>query len=147
MLQKTAVIAGPILVALLWFYGCGEVARPMDTGPPWQDGPLMDLGFGEDLKIDKDRAIPDPDKATPAPDKAIPSLDLATPDTGIVDAGGADAVPKPDSGPSKPVLLQGGLSTAGGLTSKVQLLEGGFELETTLCNTTKNICLTGGLRP
>ena len=147
MFPKAKDLTRPILVALLLFHGCGEVAHPTDTGPPGQDGPLVDLGSGEDLKIDKDKAIPDPDKATPALDKAIPATDLATPDTGIVDAGGADIVPKPDTGPSKPVLLQGGLSTAGGAGGKVTLLEGGFELGTTLCNTTKNICLTGGLRP
>lgn len=46
------------------------------------------------------------------------------------------------------ILVQSGFSTAGsGAGTTIVLVEGGFEMGEELCNTTKNICITGEIGP
>lgn len=124
--RGVALLAVPLLLL-----GCGEVARDRDTGPA--DSALADK------KVDRGKG--DLTKADTVGPDAL-QADLEVKDTG------SDAV----GPPAKAAFSWGGLISGGPasptvISGNTVLVAGGFESLSTVCATTKSICVTGGVLP
>jgi len=105
----------------------------------------MNRGRPGDSKVTEDGAKSDLSKTdTGQPDGPLGDGPVAdqTADITVTDG-------QPDQvGPTGIVLVQGGFGTGGpGSGGGMVLVEGGFEMGETLCNSTANICVTGGIVP
>ena len=98
--------------------------------------------------VDMDRQRPGDSSVADSKTKLdLHQQDIWKPDRAAGDIEAKDAV-QDQGGPTGVVLVQGGFSTAGpGSGGSVVLVEGGFEMGEQLCNTGKNICVTGGIVP
>lgn len=97
------------------------------------------FGCYEAKDQDKDSGTPD---AAPR-ERGVPAVEGIPPETDLEPTKEAGA--KPDSGV---VLLQGSFGGTGpAVSSKVQLLDGSFEISQWVCNVAKTTCVRGGITP